>query len=600
MAEATGFDVEFAKKPDPLLHTDCGICKLVLCNPCETTCCAVYFCRACIEKSQRYKPSCPNCRRKLGWHVSQAQERFINQLKVICKHNAEGCEWVGELRHLKGHLNENPLGDQDTGCEFVLLKCPRCSEDVKRADLRIHQAKKCPYRDVECPNREKGCSWMGQHESIAEHLNLNSESRHSEGCGFIELSCSYECGQSTERRELKEHETTCPFRLVDCEFKDLGCAARVSHKDMQTHVSIDHMKMLFQTSISLEQAIKTLEKKGLKARIEALERRTEIQALRSSVHREREEMKEQSAKLTKRQSRLIFAAAILTLLFGVLLGALMAGFQPDSSTVPVKPLTLPANLTIRNVTGYNELKSWLSQPLTWPDQDFIFLLEAYTEVFDGPFMKCCVRFRTSSQQHYLLKANITVQIVGYQSLNQRTIHADFDKWASLDELFNDYSCFELPEAQKHHQLHIRVLQVEIDNIKYLPDMFAGCEWHKNKAGRTLSPPFTSSRSTFLFELSFLFLPNVTLIVHKLEDKSIDGELTFSFYGVSSGVLNRTGIFKGDKVVLILPYSEFKQWRGGGEICLTFRLSCNKSSEEVSSFWSVLIWVIICSVVYSFA
>ncbi len=359
------FDVEFAEKPDSSLQTECCICHLILHNPCETTCCGVYFCRACIERYQLQYNSCPHCRggfpsgkrqRKLAWHESKAQERFINQLKVICKHNAEGCEWVGELRQLKGHLNENPLGDQDTGCEFVQLKCRRCNEDMKRADFGIHRKEKCLYRDVECPNREKGCIWFGQHESIAKHLNLDSKSGCYGGCGFVEVSCSFKCGQSTERRELKEHETACPFRLVDCEFKALGCSARVAHKDMQTHVSVDHMKMLLQACVSLQQTTKESKSKieNLKSRIGTLEgnswnSKCKVETLRSSVQK----MREQSAKQMKKQDRLVFAAAISALLVGALLAFLVCFFLFSHDSVAGSQTDASALLLTKDVSFFS-------------------------------------------------------------------------------------------------------------------------------------------------------------------------------------------------------------------------------------------------------
>jgi hypothetical protein len=66
--------------------------------------------------------------------------RYVNGLKFHCKHEEDGCPWVGTLVQLKDHLNENPDSDyRMKGCDFMLLKCRFCGEEMSRSLLRENE-----------------------------------------------------------------------------------------------------------------------------------------------------------------------------------------------------------------------------------------------------------------------------------------------------------------------------------------------------------------------------------------------------------------------------------------------------------------------------
>ena len=112
--------------------------------------------------------------------------------------------------------------------------CKTCLDDVKRANSVDEEVKNsCPMcraknfvifpnkqneRAVKnlhifCTNKDKGCDWQGELNSIVAHLT------NSDGCPFEEASCSNECGLSLQRQHLRKHvDTECPRSRVTCQY----------------------------------------------------------------------------------------------------------------------------------------------------------------------------------------------------------------------------------------------------------------------------------------------------------------------------------------------------------------------------------------------
>ena len=66
---------------------------------------------------------------------------------------------------------------------------------------------------VFCTNKGKGCKWQGEVNDITSHL------RNSNGCQFVEVSCSNNCGSFVQRQCLANHvENECPRRIVNCQY----------------------------------------------------------------------------------------------------------------------------------------------------------------------------------------------------------------------------------------------------------------------------------------------------------------------------------------------------------------------------------------------
>jgi TNF receptor-associated factor 4 len=56
-----------------------------------------------------------------------------------------------------------------------------------------------------CSHKEEGCEWEGELGQLPNHLN--PEVGHGQnGCGYVIVECSYECGVYLRRRNMREHE----------------------------------------------------------------------------------------------------------------------------------------------------------------------------------------------------------------------------------------------------------------------------------------------------------------------------------------------------------------------------------------------------------
>lgn len=124
-----GHDHEFVDEVADCYN--CQICTKVIRDPHLAVCCGQHFCESCLNKwfTRQGKESCPHCRTKgeeFNHVINKGLRSEINQLKVKCSKQWEGCEWMGELGALKMHL------ESEKGCGFVVVSCPN-NYDKKRA-----------------------------------------------------------------------------------------------------------------------------------------------------------------------------------------------------------------------------------------------------------------------------------------------------------------------------------------------------------------------------------------------------------------------------------------------------------------------------------
>nr|XP_058949107.1 TNF receptor-associated factor 6-like [Pocillopora verrucosa] len=87
-------------------------------------------------------------------------EREVLNLQCFCRFNNKGCEWKGELRHLKAH---------EDSCQYGFVKCQACGETVERRQLTAH-------REQDCTNRAVACTYCGgeaRHSYMKVHKYLH-------------------------------------------------------------------------------------------------------------------------------------------------------------------------------------------------------------------------------------------------------------------------------------------------------------------------------------------------------------------------------------------------------------------------------------------
>lgn len=293
--EATrdGFEVEFVEKPPKAIQCECPVCLLVLREPYQVTCCGYSFCRGCIVSICDGKTCCPCCKAKKSNHFpNKGLQRSLYEFKVYCSNKTQGCQWVGELGQLESHLNcysvSGTISTSDikrqTVCEYAKVKCRYCQKFFQRSSIEEHQLH-------QCPNRSFVCEYCKDYESTYEDVITN----HWLLCDHYPLKCPNKCDKVIERKEVQNHiANDCPLTLIDCDFKHVGCQAKLPRRLMKNHFTTDiaeHLSLQLTGQLRLisktDDLEKTLSKKGYSGNLE----------------NERKQMAVKIEKLEKFQSR---------------------------------------------------------------------------------------------------------------------------------------------------------------------------------------------------------------------------------------------------------------------------------------------------------
>jgi len=118
--EFGGYDCEFIKPPPSAYQTTCPICRLILRDPYEATCCDHSFCYTCSQQVQKDNSPCPWCRNdKLEVKQNRSMRRSLHQLEVFCTYRRGGCEWRGELRELQAHIHKTDHSSESLQNEYA-------------------------------------------------------------------------------------------------------------------------------------------------------------------------------------------------------------------------------------------------------------------------------------------------------------------------------------------------------------------------------------------------------------------------------------------------------------------------------------------------
>ena len=221
------FDCELVESPQEPQKDCCPICLVGLREPFQVTCCGCSFCRTCIERVLTNKKACPTCN-EANFSAFSRLQRALYSFRVQCVHQKSGCEWIGELGELDGHLNLSPeLGRQLIGCEFAAVACTHCFEYLQRRHVHAHENESCPQRPF-------SCDYCKEYGSVYEDVVNN----HWPVCKCYPVPCPNECGVSPERQNVETHvNTVCPLTVVNCDFHYAGCEVQLVRKDMPTHLA---------------------------------------------------------------------------------------------------------------------------------------------------------------------------------------------------------------------------------------------------------------------------------------------------------------------------------------------------------------------------
>ena len=137
---------------------ECPVCLLTLRDPHVISCCGNEFCQVCIQRVQRDGKPCPLC-------------------------------------------NEP---------SFTMLLHKKLVREVNALVVR-------------CPQKELGCGWEGELGQLQLHLNPEAgPSSKTNGCAYVMVACSYQCGVHLQRQMVQEHEMeVCPRRPVEMQVASL-------------------------------------------------------------------------------------------------------------------------------------------------------------------------------------------------------------------------------------------------------------------------------------------------------------------------------------------------------------------------------------------
>lgn len=245
----------------------CPVCKDLLYNPQQATCCKEHICEPCIQLIKEEKRPCPVCRnKKFPVKVNSRFRKMLGSQEVVCPNATKGCKWTDCLDNLESHL------DSVSGlCDYVVVSCPLdCGIMLERYQLTGHITD-------ECINRSK-------------ELDLPTTTTE------MSIPCSNKCGQFFDKGYLRDHLTSeCPLRIVSCPCSILGCQSKeITHKDLRDHINTsteDHIQLITKYTEQLQAREQKVEEAGKR-----LERMTEVLLHKEIASQEKEATKQSLLK----------------------------------------------------------------------------------------------------------------------------------------------------------------------------------------------------------------------------------------------------------------------------------------------------------------
>lgn len=210
------------KRVDSKVKYRCSICKHVIKEAHQASCCGEVSCRMCILQQKVEGKRCWSC--KSRDYNANPDTRFDNEV-VKCPMSKKGCRWTGQQGQLREHLNEEPsVEEQLQGCAFIKVKCLYCETPFQRSEIGAHQENACRMRPY-------SCKYCREYRSAYEDVKTN----HKAVCGHYPIKCPKRCGEKIPRKDIEAH--ICPNDLIECSYKFAGCQARVLRKNLQRHLN---------------------------------------------------------------------------------------------------------------------------------------------------------------------------------------------------------------------------------------------------------------------------------------------------------------------------------------------------------------------------
>ena len=147
-------------------------------------------------------PAMPVCKQNFTSLLDRDYQRRVLSLKVFCsRHNdSEGCEWVGELRHLDHHEREE--------CGWAVVECSyQCGAHLPRRLIAEHEHNACPKRPMDIK-----LEWFmkSMETKLTKTLTEERETHKKEVEELKQLLAE----QKKEMKEMKVHNQLLPTALT--------------------------------------------------------------------------------------------------------------------------------------------------------------------------------------------------------------------------------------------------------------------------------------------------------------------------------------------------------------------------------------------------
>ena len=260
-------DYDFVEGPSQDFF--CPVTLELLLEPQLTSCCGHHLSREAATRLQREGKVCPMCNEQ-EWNsmLDKFHRRRVHELRVRCPHKVDECDWVGEVKELKRHVES--CVKRPWECKYCGLKCTYGEGEGK------HWAT-CREFPEPCPNR-------------------------------CELG-------SVERCNVEQHRSVCTLEPVSCEMKEFGCSAVVPRKELATHMresELQHLtamtmlnlrlsRQLQQDSAAKDRKIEQLQQelKEMKREIAVQQKQLQIEMTKEMAEQQKQlqnEVRKESAK----------------------------------------------------------------------------------------------------------------------------------------------------------------------------------------------------------------------------------------------------------------------------------------------------------------
>ena len=228
-----GYDCEFVEPPIDVFQTECPVCLQILKKPCVINCqCGKKICLECIERIKKQRKPCPLC--------NKSRLTFMRDhgLERALKEFEVWCSHKTESCKWRGKLGELEIHlNQEPSPNNHLNGCQfvavECTQQCGEWFQRRHIT---IHESQQCKNRPYSCEHYQEYHSTFEDV---TESHYSQ-CGKYPVVCPNECQQyQFERRDLEGHlQNECPLAVVNCPFHYAGCQTQLPRRDMPKHMRI--------------------------------------------------------------------------------------------------------------------------------------------------------------------------------------------------------------------------------------------------------------------------------------------------------------------------------------------------------------------------